>query len=212
MGYAAGPPRRGPLERRGDPVPRRARRRRRPASPTAPSPIAEARLMTARCGGITSRHRATCPTGARSTPTTTSTSWRWLDRLHAHLDAVAAPDAPMIVAGDFNIAPDRRRRLRPGEVRRRHPRQPARAGAAADAARPGPHRRVPPRPPGRRPGVLVVGLPRAATSTRAAACASTSSSARPAVAERAEWCVIDRNARKGKLPSDHAPVIVDLAD
>ena len=30
------------------------------------------------------------------------------------------------------------------------------------------------------------------------------------VAERAEWCVIDRNARKGKSPSDHAPVIVDL--
>ena len=32
------------------------------------------------------------------------------------------------------------------------------------------------------------------------------------VARRAEWCVVDRNARKGKQPSDHAPVIVDLAD
>jgi exodeoxyribonuclease-3 len=32
------------------------------------------------------------------------------------------------------------------------------------------------------------------------------------VADRVEWCVIDRNARKGKMPSDHAPVIVDLAD
>ena len=31
-------------------------------------------------------------------------------------------------------------------------------------------------------------------------------------ADRAEWCVVDRNARKGKQPSDHAPVIVDLAD
>ena len=30
------------------------------------------------------------------------------------------------------------------------------------------------------------------------------------VVERAEWCIIDRNARKGKQPSDHAPVIVDL--
>ena len=29
--------------------------------------------------------------------------------------------------------------------------------------------------------------------------------------ERVEWCIIDRNARKGKQPSDHAPVIVDLA-
>ena len=31
------------------------------------------------------------------------------------------------------------------------------------------------------------------------------------VADRLEWAVIDRNARKGKQPSDHAPVIVDLA-
>ncbi len=32
------------------------------------------------------------------------------------------------------------------------------------------------------------------------------------VAERVTWAVVDRNARKGKLPSDHAPVIVDLSD
>jgi exodeoxyribonuclease-3 len=30
------------------------------------------------------------------------------------------------------------------------------------------------------------------------------------VASRVAWCVIDRNARKGQQPSDHAPVIVDL--
>jgi exodeoxyribonuclease-3 len=32
------------------------------------------------------------------------------------------------------------------------------------------------------------------------------------VAARTTWCVVDRNARKGSQPSDHAPVIVDLAD
>jgi exodeoxyribonuclease-3 len=32
------------------------------------------------------------------------------------------------------------------------------------------------------------------------------------VAERAVWALVDRNARKGKQPSDHAPVVVDLAD
>ena len=32
------------------------------------------------------------------------------------------------------------------------------------------------------------------------------------VAERVRWAVVDRNARKGTGPSDHAPVIVDLAD
>ena len=32
----------------------------------------------------------------------------------------------------------------------------------------------------------------------------------PSVADEATWSIIDRNARKGKSPSDHAPVIVDL--
>jgi len=33
-----------------------------------------------------------------------------------------------------------------------------------------------------------------------------------AVAERAAWSIVDRNARKGTSPSDHAPVVVDLLD
>jgi len=32
------------------------------------------------------------------------------------------------------------------------------------------------------------------------------------VADRVTWAVVDRNARKGSGPSDHAPLIVDLAD
>lgn len=32
------------------------------------------------------------------------------------------------------------------------------------------------------------------------------------LADRVQWAVVDRNARKGQQPSDHAPVIVDLAD
>ena len=30
--------------------------------------------------------------------------------------------------------------------------------------------------------------------------------------DRVRWALVDRNARKGKLPSDHAPLIVDLED
>jgi exodeoxyribonuclease-3 len=33
-----------------------------------------------------------------------------------------------------------------------------------------------------------------------------------ALAARATDCSIDRNARKGKQPSDHAPVVDELAD
>ena len=28
----------------------------------------------------------------------------------------------------------------------------------------------------------------------------------------ARFALIDRNARKGKLPSDHAPMLIDIAD
>ena len=30
------------------------------------------------------------------------------------------------------------------------------------------------------------------------------------LAGRVVWSLVDRNARKGKLPSDHAPLFVDL--
>jgi exodeoxyribonuclease-3 len=36
--------------------------------------------------------------------------------------------------------------------------------------------------------------------------------ASPPVADRVTWALVDRNARKGKQPSDHAPVLIDLAD
>ncbi len=34
--------------------------------------------------------------------------------------------------------------------------------------------------------------------------------ATPPIADRVTWSMVDRNARKGKLPSDHAPLVVDI--
>ena len=31
------------------------------------------------------------------------------------------------------------------------------------------------------------------------------------LAGKITWALVDRNARKGKLPSDHAPLFVDVA-
>ena len=31
-----------------------------------------------------------------------------------------------------------------------------------------------------------------------------------ALAGRVTWALVDRNARKGRLPSDHAPLFVDV--
>jgi exodeoxyribonuclease-3 len=30
------------------------------------------------------------------------------------------------------------------------------------------------------------------------------------LSDHVTWALVDRNARKGKLPSDHAPVLVDV--
>jgi exodeoxyribonuclease-3 len=32
------------------------------------------------------------------------------------------------------------------------------------------------------------------------------------VADSVTWALVDRNARKGQQPSDHAPVIVEFGD
>ena len=66
-------------------------------------PDSEARVMTATCGG-SPWSTSTCPTGGRSTTSSTSTSsagssgWSFLAGVRKQHDAV-------ILAGDFNIAP-----------------------------------------------------------------------------------------------------------
>ena len=68
-------------------------------------PDAEARLITATCGGIRVVS-VYVPNGRALDADHYQYKLRWLDRLGAHLDAVAAPTAtPVVVAGDFNIAP-----------------------------------------------------------------------------------------------------------
>ena len=102
----------------------------------------------------------------------------------------------------------RRRRVRPGGLHRPDSRHAARAGGARGAA-------------GRSACATwcaSVGRPSAssptgttapACSTRTWACASTWCWPRPVAGRvRAAW--VDRQARKGTGPSDHAPVIVDL--
>ncbi len=42
------------------------------------------------------------------------------------------------------------------------------------------------------------------------ACASTWCCCPAPLADHLTWALVDRNARKGKLPSDHAPVFVDV--
>jgi exodeoxyribonuclease-3 len=134
----------------------------------------------------------------------------WLERLRTHLEIDSRDGDEVVVAGDFNIAPDDRDVYDPAAfVGGTHVSAPERERLAAieawglvdvfreqhDAA-----------------GVYSWWDYRAGDFHQGRGLRIDLVLASPAVARRAEWCVIDRNARKGKLPSDHAPVVVDLRD
>lgn len=173
-------------------------------------PDPDARVITATCGGV----RISCcyvPNGRSLDDPHYVYKLGWLDRLLDHLGRDTAPERDVIVTGDFNIAPEdrdvfdmrrfqnathvsqpERDRLTALEAwgledlfRRQHP--------DADAVYSWWDYRAGDFHQGRGLRIdLVLGS--------------------ASVAERLEWSTVDRNARKGKQPSDHAPVIVDLID
>jgi len=170
-------------------------------------PDAEARLLTATCAGI----RITTvyvPNGRSVGHEHYQYKLAWLARLRAHVAATSSPTSPVIVTGDFNIAPDDRDVLDPAKlVGATHVSPPERAELAklcdwglTDVFRRYHH-------DGQifswwdyRAGDFHMGR-----GMRIDLILATQS-----VADRSTFCIIDRNARKGTSPSDHAPVIVDL--
>jgi exodeoxyribonuclease-3 len=174
-------------------------------------PDPDARIITATCGGV--RVSSVYVPNGRSLDDDhyTYKLW-WLGRLLEHLDADphAAPDLPVVVGGDYNIAPDDRDVHDPkvlvgathGSQAERDRLAELEAWGLTDVFR---HFHADDRMfswwdyrggdfhqgRGMRIDLLMCSRP---------------------VVERATWSVVDRNARKGKQPSDHAPVIVDLDD
>jgi exodeoxyribonuclease-3 len=171
-------------------------------------PDPEARVMTARCGDFTVVN-VYVPNGRSLDHEQYQYKLSWLARLEDHLDAVRQRSDAVVLAGDFNIAPadidvyspaafEGATHVSPAErdfIARLQDRgwrdvlrgcYPAaeRVFSWWDYRRGDFHQGR-----GMRIDLVLATAP---------------------VADRVAWCVIDRNARKGQLPSDHAPVIVDL--
>lgn len=168
----------------------------------------DARIITARCGGVL----VSCvyvPNGRSLDHDHYRYKLGWMAQLRRHIDSLATPDDDVVVTGDFNIAPDDRDVYDPAKlVGATHVSAPER-DVLADLCdwgmvdlfrqryeqsklfswwdyRAGDFHQ------GRGMRIdLVLG-------TRS-------------VADRLQWSIVDRNARKGQSPSDHAPVLVDLA-
>ncbi|HEX6211698.1 MAG TPA: exodeoxyribonuclease III [Methylomirabilota bacterium] len=169
----------------------------------------DTRLISATCGGIRISS-VYVPNGRALEHEHYHYKLSWFDRLRQHLEHTADPDTPVVVTGDFNVAPDDRDVWDPAAfVGSTHVSQPERDALARLAGwgledafrllyegdrlytywdyRAGDfhqHR-------GMRIDLMLVSKP---------------------LAERVRWALVDRNARKGKLPSDHAPLVVDFAD
>lgn len=172
-------------------------------------PDPDARIITATCGDV----RVVCcyvPNGRSLGDPHYEYKLSWLDRLRAHLAVVSSPDEPLVVTGDFNIAPTDADVYDPKRfVGATHVSGPERErlGALLDWGLIDVFRRQ--HPDADR--VYSWWDYRAGDFHQGRGMRIDLMLATRSVADRVEWSVIDRNARKGKQPSDHAPVVVDLA-
>ncbi len=175
--------------------------------PDDPDP--EARLLWATCGGVRIAS-AYVPNGRSLDHEHYQYKLAWLDRLRTRLEQAEDPAQPVVVAGDFNIAPTDDDVWAPEQfVDATHTSAPERDALAAIEAwgLVDTFRLKQPQPKLFSWWDYRAGRFHKHEGMRIDLVLGTAP-----VAERVTFATIDRNARKGQQPSDHAPVIVDLAD
>jgi exodeoxyribonuclease-3 len=173
-------------------------------------PDHDARIITATCGDV---RVSSCyvPNGRALDDPHYQYKLSWLDRLAMHLERDTKPTADVVVAGDFNIAPTDVDVYDPAKfVGATHTSEPERERLASIEAwgltdlfrlqHPDAN------------SVYSWWDYRAGDFHQGRGLRIDLMLASSSVAERCEWAIIDRNARKGDKPSDHAPLIVDLTD
>jgi exodeoxyribonuclease-3 len=182
-------------------------------SPHAPrgddgDPLAEARMIAATCGGV----RVAClyaPNGRSVGSPTYYAKLVWYERLTEWLRRAADPAEPLVLGGDFNIAPTDVDVWNPGACHGgTHVSPPEREAFSrlrqwglVDA-----YRLHHPEPDRFSWWDYRAGAFHKNFGMRIDHLLVTES-----VARRTVWAEIDREARKGKpVPSDHAPVLIDL--
>jgi len=171
-------------------------------------PDPDARVITATCGGL---RVSSCyvPNGRSLDDDHYTYKLSWLDRLLVHLERDTTAGADVVVAGDFNIAPTDVDVYDPRKfVGATHVSEPERSRLTTlknwgltdlfrqqhpDAS-----------------SVYSWWDYRAGDFHQGRGLRIDLVLGSASIASRVEWAMIDRNARKGDKPSDHAPVIVDL--
>ena len=168
---------------------------------------AEARICWATCAGV---RIASCyvPNGRALGHEHYNYKLRWLERLYGDLDNSCGAGDDVVLMGDFNIAPDDPDVYDPSKfVGETHTSEPERAAlrkllgwGLVDVFREF-HEED---------GLYSWWDYRGGNFHKRMGLRIDLVLASESVARRANRALIDRNARKGELPSDHAPVVVDL--
>lgn len=173
------------------------------------SPDPDARIITAMCGGVRVSS-VYVPNGRSLDHEHYQYKLGWMAQLRRHVEALNEPSDNVVVAGDFNIAPtdidvyDPKKFV---DTTHTSPAERALLAELCDWGMVDVFRQHHPEPKlyswwDYRAGDFHMGR---GLRIDLVLCSQS-------VADRATYSVVDRNARKGTSPSDHAPVIVDVAD
>ena len=170
-------------------------------------PEAESRAIGAQCGGVMV-WSVYVPNGREVGSEHYVAKLEWLARLHSHLTDTADPAGQLIICGDFNIAPEDRDVYDPSRfVGATHVSDAERKALAhlLDWGLVDTFRLC------RQEDQLFTWWDyRAGDFHEHRGMRIDLLLATRSLAETASFALIDRSARKGKLPSDHAPVFIDF--
>jgi len=173
-------------------------------------PDRDARIITATCGGVRVAS-VYVPNGRSLDDEHYQYKLAWLARLKAHLeaDSLADPAGRVLVGGDFNIAPDDRDVWSTSATEGMTHVSAAEREALADVCAWGLSDLFRERYDGE--GLYSWWDYRGGAFHKKQGMRIDLLLGTAQLSAEATFCLVDRTARKGKLPSDHAPVMVDLA-
>jgi exodeoxyribonuclease-3 len=169
----------------------------------------DARLLAATTGGV--RVISTyVPNGREVGTEFYDRKLEWLDRLHDWLAATTSPSDDVALLGDFNVAPEDRDVWDPKAfVGATHVTEAERAalGKLRELGLVDVFRRL-----YDQERLFTYWDYRAGDFHEGRGMRIDLAYMTQPLADRARFALVDRNARKGKLPSDHAPMLIDIAD
>jgi len=170
-------------------------------------PDAEARIITADCGGVTVVS-VYVPNGRALDHDHYKYKLRWMAQLRKHAAEVSTPDGSLVIAGDYNIAPDDRDVWDPAKLEGQTHVSKAERDTLAELEAWGLHDVF--RDHYTNEKLFSWWDYRGGDFHQGRGMRIDLMYATKSVADRTTWCGIDRNARKGEQPSDHAPVMMLL--